>query len=51
MKNTNTKSVEKYAKLRNKGFTNKQIAIYWRMTIAQIAGIHSWATRKGLVHT
>lgn len=49
MKNKTPKTAEQYANLRNKGFTNKQIAIYWRMTTAQIAGIHSWATRKGLV--
>jgi predicted PurR-regulated permease PerM len=49
MKNNTMTSVERYAKLRNKGFTNKQIAIYWRMTLAQIAGVQSWATRKGLL--
>jgi hypothetical protein len=49
MKNKTPKTAEQYATLRSKGFSNKQIAIYWRMTLAQIAGIHSWATRKGLV--
>jgi hypothetical protein len=49
MKNKTPKTAEQYATLRNKGFSNKQIAIYWRMTLAQIAGIHSWASRKGLV--
>lgn len=49
MKNNAQTKIEKYAKLRNKGFSNKQIAIYWRMTLAQVAGVHSWASRKGLV--
>jgi hypothetical protein len=41
-------TVERFVMLRKKGFTNKQIAVYWNKTLMQIAGVHAWATRKGM---
>jgi hypothetical protein len=42
-------TVERYVMLRKKGFTNKQIAVYWNKTLMQIAGHAAWATRKGML--
>jgi len=44
-----TASVENYVNLRKKGFTNKQIAIFWRAGIMQVAGFAASAKRMKLV--
>lgn len=43
------KTVNDYAKLHNDGFTNKQIAIYWRMSLMQVAGYAAQARKKRLL--
>ena len=46
----NTMSMENYARLANRGFTNKQIAVYWRTGSANIAAYAANAKRFGLIH-
>ena len=46
---TKTASVENYVNLRKKGFTNKQIAIFWRAGTMQVAGFAASAKRKKLI--
>lgn len=45
-----TMSMENYARLANRGFTNKQIAVYWRTGAANIAAYAANAKRFGLIH-
>lgn len=45
------KTVSDYAKLHNDGFTNKQIAVYWRMSLMQVAGYAAQARKKKLLKT
>jgi hypothetical protein len=40
-------SMENYARLARKGFTNKQIAVYWRTGVANIAAYAANAKRFG----
>lgn len=42
-------SVENYIKLAKRGFTNKQIAIYWRTGLMNIAAFAANATRQGFI--
>lgn len=42
-------SLENYVALHKKGFTNKQIAVYWRAGIMQIAGFSACAKRKKMI--
>jgi hypothetical protein len=44
-----TMSMENYARLSQKGFTNKQIAVYWRTGLANIAAYAANAKRMGLI--
>lgn len=44
-----TASVENYVNLHKRGFSNKQIAIFWRSGIMQVAGYAANAKRKGLI--
>jgi hypothetical protein len=44
-----TTSVENYVRLHKKGFTNKQIAVFWRAGIMQVAGYAAQAKRKNLI--
>jgi hypothetical protein len=46
---TKTASVENYVNLRKKGFTNKQIAVFWRAGTMQVAGFAASAKRKKLI--
>lgn len=45
----NTASVENYVNLRKRGFTNKQIAVFWKAGIMQVAGFAAHAKRKQLI--
>lgn len=45
-----TMSMENYARLAKRGFTNKQIAVYWRTRVANIAAYAANARRSGLIH-
>lgn len=42
---TKTKTVADYVKLAKRGFTNKQIAVYWRKPLSSIAAYASNANR------
>lgn len=46
---TKPRTVEGYAKLRNEGYTNKQIAVYWRVDLKQVAAWNAHAKRQKLV--
>ena len=43
---TSTKTVEDYIRLAKRGFTNKQIAVYWRTGIRNVAAYASNANRR-----
>lgn len=49
MKQKNQKTVADYVALANRGFTNKQIAVYWRVGLMSVAAFNANATRQGLV--
>jgi hypothetical protein len=44
-----TASVENYVKLHKRGFSNKQIAIFWKAGLMQVAGFAANAKRKKMV--
>ena len=44
-----TTSVENYVRLHKRGFTNKQIAVFWKAGIMQVAGFAAQAKRKKLI--
>lgn len=44
-----TATLENYVNLRKRGFTNKQIAIFWKAGTMQIAGYAANAKRKGMI--
>jgi hypothetical protein len=44
-----TASVENYVNLRKRGFSNKQIAIFWKAGVMQVAGYAASAKRKNLI--
>lgn len=44
-----TASIKNYVNLHKRGFTNKQIAIFWRAGIMQVAGYAATAKRKGMI--
>ena len=46
---TKTNKVAEYATLSKRGFTNKQIAVFWRMRLMQVAGYAASAKRQGLI--
>lgn len=46
---TKTASINNYVNLHKRGFTNKQIAIFWRAGIMQVAGFAAQAKRKGMI--
>jgi hypothetical protein len=46
---TKTASVQNYVNLHRKGFTNKQIAIFWRAGIMQVAGFAASAKRQKMI--
>lgn len=49
MKNKTKKTVQDYVALAKQGYSNKQIAVYWRMGLMQVAGFNASAKRQGLV--
>lgn len=46
---TKTASIENYVRLHQRGFSNKQIAIFWRAGIMQVAGFAAQAKRKKMI--
>lgn len=46
---TNTKTALDYSRLNKKGFTNKQISVFWRKPLSSIAAFAAQARRKELV--
>jgi hypothetical protein len=46
---TKTASINNYVNLHKRGFTNKQIAIFWRAGIMQVEGFAAQAKRKGMI--
>jgi len=46
---TKTASLENYVRLHQRGFSNKQIAIFWRAGIMQVAGFAAQAKRKKMI--
>ena len=44
-----TASIENYVRLRSRGFSNKQIAIFWKAGTMQVAGYAAQAKRKNLI--
>lgn len=49
MKTAKTKSIKRYVELSQRGFSNKQIAIFWKCGLMCVAGYAAQAKRKGLV--
>ena len=43
------KTVSDYVALANRGFSNKQISVFWKTGIMNIAGFNAQAKRKGLI--
>jgi len=46
---TKTASLENYVRLHRKGFSNKQIAVFWRAGTMQVAGFAASAKRKKMI--
>jgi hypothetical protein len=44
-----TASIENYVRLHSRGFSNKQIAVFWKAGIMQVAGYAACAKRKNLI--
>lgn len=49
MKNKTKKTVQDYVALAKQGYSNKQIAVDWRMGLMQVAGFNASAKRQGLI--